>query len=319
MSLPSLSPVDPGPSPARPPGAGPAERFVRDELPRLEARLAEECDELGAGLGGIGEVLSRAVGTEGRGGGRWRPLLTLAAVQALPGRRGIGREAAAMDIAVAVELTHTASLVLDDLPCMDDAALRRGQPATHRLVGSAGAILLSVGLLSRAAELLGRQPRCGGAIAEEWGRTVGLAGMAGGQAMDVAAAGTLRGGQRRLHRAKSAALPAFALSSGARAAGARETTRAGLAAFGRGLGWAYQLRDDAEDLEEDARKGRPNGGGRRAASQGARIMARACRRLESTPDLHEEGLDILTGLARRVAFEPAPPRLRVHGSRARSL
>jgi geranylgeranyl pyrophosphate synthase len=223
----------------------------------------------------------------------------LAAAAAHRGVRGD-----ALDVAVAVELTHTASLVLDDLPCMDDADLRRGRAATHRLVGSAGAILLSVGLLARAAELLGRQPLCGGALSEEWGRTVGLDGMAGGQAMDVAASGRLRGAERRLHRSKSAALPAFALSAGARTAGAGDAARAGLEAFGRGLGWAYQLLDDDEDRDEDARQGRA-AVGPRPISQSARIMQRAYRRLFQVPGLSDAGLEILVGLAGRVVPVPA--------------
>jgi len=279
-----------------------ADAFLAETRPALEARLAEECELLGRPLGRLADVLAVAIGTDGRGGARWRPLLVLAAAFAPHGARAGG---AALDAAVAVELTHTASLVLDDLPCMDDASMRRGLPATHQLVGSAGAILLSVGLLSRAVELLGREPRCGGALCAEWGRAVGLAGMAGGQAMDVKAppAG-LRGAERRLHRAKSAALPAFALSAGARIGGASERARAGLEAFGRGLGWAYQLLDDAEDRDEDARLGRAPAGARPVA-RSARLLRSALHRLAQLDDLDEGGLEILTGLAARVVPERA--------------
>lgn len=290
---------------ARPPGA--LERFVGEHFAPLEQRLAEECSAIGAPLGALAEVLAQAVGTSGRGGARWRPLLVLGAASPRAARGG------ALDVAVAVELTHTASLVLDDLPCMDDAALRRGQPATHRLVGTAGAILLSVGLLARAVELLGRQPGCGGALGEAWGRTVGLAGMAGGQAMDVAAAGRLRGAPRRLHRAKSSALPAFALAAGARLAGATDATRLGLEAFGRGLGWAYQLRDDVEDRAEDARQGRAPGGAQ-PLSQSARILRQARRRLRETPGLADDTREILLGLAARIVPEPASPHRAGAGS-----
>ncbi len=277
--------------------------FVDENLELLETRLAEVCSELGRAFDGLPAVLARAIGTEGRGGRRWRPLLTLAASEAFGTRRG-----AALDVAVAVELTHTASLVLDDLPCMDDSPLRRGQPATHRLVGSAGAILLSVGLLSRTVELLGAQGRHGGRLASDWGKTVGLQGMSGGQAMDVAATGRLAGAARRLHREKSTALPAFALASGARVAGADDATCAGLDAFGRSLGWAYQLLDDAEDLEEDSRNGRARGGDRPRA-QSHRIMRRAYRRLRALPGLDGEGADVLTGLAGRVVLpEQVTPR-----------
>ena len=274
----------------------PTECFVRDNRERIESRLAEECSELGTGLGTLSEVLARAVGTEGRGGGRWRPLLVLAAAASCDGRRD-----EALDAAVAVELTHTASLVLDDLPCMDDSALRRGQPATHKLVGSAGAILLSVALLARAVELLGRHPRAGGILCEEWGRIVGLQGMAGGQAMDVSARGPMRGAQRRLHREKSTALPAFALSAGARVVGVRAAVRGELVAFGRSLGWAYQLLDDAADVEQDASQGRAPGD-REPLSLSQRIMRRAYRRLRNVPLPGRAGADVLVGLAGRVVI-----------------
>ncbi len=291
----------------RPSGVAPAKAsvdFFRDSRALLEQRLVEECGRLGGSLGPLEAVLARAVGTEGRGGGRWRPLLTLVAAEAChDGPRGAGRERA-LDAAVAVELTHTASLVLDDLPCMDDSSERRGQPATHVLVGSAGAILLSVGLLARAVELLGRGARAGGALCEEWGRAVGFAGMAGGQAMDVAAGDALRGAARRLHREKSTALPAFALSAGARLAGADETSRAGLEAFGRSLGWAYQLLDDERDREEDGIHAAPDAA--RPGLQSRRIMRRARRQLRSLPRLDDEGFEMLMALAARVLAAPSP-------------
>jgi len=275
----------------------PLEPFLAENLRLLEQRIAEVCDELGRGLGSLSDALARAVGTEGRGGGRWRPLLALAAAEALGARRG-----EALDVAVAGELTHTASLVLDDLPCMDDSPLRRGQPATHAAIGSAGAILLAVSLLSRAVELLGGQRERGGALCEAWGRTVGLRGMAGGQAMDVAASGRrLRGAQRRLHREKSSALPAFALVSGARTTDAAEASVRGLASFGRSLGWAYQLLDDVEDVAEDGRLGRAPGGERPLALS-RRIMRIAYRRLRGVPGPSAEGVEILVGLAGRVAL-----------------
>jgi geranylgeranyl diphosphate synthase type II len=300
-------PIAAAPAPACP-ARSPLEEFLDDRLGELEARLDAECRALGGQIGGLAEGIARAVGTQGRGGARWRPLLTLAAASR-------GARESALDVAVAVELTHTASLVLDDLPCMDDAAVRRGQPATHRLIGSAGAILLSVGLLARATELLGRQP-CGGALCAEWGRTVGFAGMAGGQAMDVAGGTRLRGSRRRLHRAKSTALPAFALSAGARLAGVAEPTRRGLEAFGRGLGWAYQLFDDEQDRDEDARQGRPSTG-TQPATHSARILRQARRRLAETPALDDEVLAILVGLATRIVPTGAPPPRPIAGMRER--
>ncbi len=304
MSTASVSSVDwiplESPRTPRPRPANALRALLDRHRAPLETRLADECQRLGDCLDGLSEVLGRAVGTQGRGGGRWRPLLTLTAAEACGARAG-----QAMDAAVAVELTHTASLVLDDLPCMDDATTRRGLPATHRLVGSAGAILVSVGLLSRAVELLGSHPECGGALSADWGRTVGLAGMAGGQAVDVAARRPLSPRDRRLHRAKSAALPAFAMVAGARVAGAADRVCTGLEAFGRGVGWAHQLLDDAADLEEDRRLGRATSD-RDPCAHSQRIMRQAHRRLDAIPKLDRNGRVALSALAEHVIEQAAP-------------
>jgi len=274
----------------------PLSGFLDRAMGPLKRHLRDSCAGLGAHLDRFQDVVDTAVGTVVRGGSRWRPLLTLAAAEACGGCRDD-----ALDAAVAVELTHTASLVLDDLPCMDDSAQRRGRPATHRLVGPAGAILLSVGLLARSSELLARDRERGGELCGDWGRTVGLLGMAGGQAVDVASPGKVVGAARRLHREKSAALPAFALVAGARTARAPEPVRTELRAFGRGLGWAYQLLDDLQDRREDGFHGRAPGG-RRPLHQSRRIMNQAYERLRGVPGLEPEGVEIMVALAGRVVI-----------------
>ena len=269
-----------------------AAAFAAETLPLLEAELARAIDGLGAELGGLNGAVGRAVGVDGGGGRRWRPLLTFAAVRACG-----GSPASAAGVAAAVELTHTASLVLDDMPCMDDDETRRGQAATHRLVGPAGAILVSIGLLARAAELLAASPREAAELGGEWGRCIGLRGMSGGQAADLA--GWRTGACRRLLREKTTALSAFAVTAGARAAGADAPSREALAAFGRALGWAYQLADDADDAEQDAEIGRacPSRAPRR---QAARLLRLAEARLAATPGLQREGADLLGAYARAI-------------------
>lgn len=272
----------------------PALRFAEARRPELETALARAVADLGPGLGAVERVTTDAVGLGGRGGRRWRPLLALAAADAVgadPSR--------AMGVAVAVELTHTASLVLDDLPCMDDSALRRGRAATHQLAGTAGAILVAVGLLGRAAELVGRVPRAGAAIAAKWGETIGFAGMTGGQAVDVAFAGRARGAVRRLHRRKTTALSEFALEAAALAAGAPEPVATGLGRYGRDIGWAYQLADDADDAQEDGMLGHA-AGGRTPRRQAAFILRRAGRDLRRAPGLSAEGRSLLEGLGRSI-------------------
>lgn len=265
--------------------------YMRRSIPRLERALAEVLQEPGEVLETLSEAMAEAVGTRGQGGRRWRPLLTMAAAEASGGTAD-----EVMCVAVAVELTHTASLVLDDLPCMDDSGERRGRPSAHLLVGPAGAILLSVGLLARAAEVLARAPRGVRGVCADWGRTFGLAGMSGGQAVDLSARGPIHGALRRLHREKSTALSAFAVSAGARVAGAGEETRTGLVRFGRDLGWAYQLADDAVDRAEDLALGRPQGG-RSPGKQSDRLLKRALSSLSDTPGLDPEGARLLASLA----------------------
>lgn len=266
--------------------------FAARVLPLLEGERSRAVDGLGAELGGLGDAVSRAVGAGGGGGRRWRPLLTFAAARACG-----GDPAGATGVAVAVELTHTASLVLDDMPCMDDDPERRGLPATHRLVGPAGAILVSIGLLGRAAELLAASPRGAAGLCAEWGRCVGLRGMSGGQAADLA--GWRTGACRRLLREKTTALSALAVTAGAHATGADSGAREALAAFGRALGWAYQLSDDADDEERDAAIGRisPSRAPRRHA---ARLLRLAEARLAATPGLSPDGAGLLVAYARSI-------------------
>jgi geranylgeranyl diphosphate synthase type II len=215
----------------------------------------------------------------------------------------------AMPAAVAVELTHTASLVLDDLPCMDDASERRGQTPTHLSVGTGAAILVAMALLAKAAELLGQTPIQGGALAASWGRAFGLDGMAGGQVVDLA--GTFQGGgaARRLHRRKTTALSAFATEAGARAANCAEPCVQKLTCFGRDLGWAYQLADDAADSVQDGRIGRA-AGGRAPRDQSRRVLRQALRQLHQVSGLDPEGKALLEALAERASLFPEAREMR---------
>lgn len=280
-----------------------ARAFADRVMPGLEAELAQGLDDAGMLGAPYRDALARALGLEGTGGRRWRPLLTLAAADAL----GLEAERA-LGVAAAVELTHTASLLLDDLPCMDDSATRRGESATHRSVGAEGAILMAVAFLGRAVEELGGAPGdAAGALAREWGDTVGLAGMSGGQALDLlgAATGPHTGARRRLHRRKSTALAAFALVTGARAAGAGPEVRETLRAAGRDLGWSYQLADDARDRVQDRRRGLPPGG-RRPAEQSRRLLDRAEDRIARCPGLSGSGRRRLQVLVRAVVEGGGP-------------
>lgn len=271
-----------------------AKAFIALQTPLIEETLTDVVSDV-APETGLRDAVLRAVGTDGRGGRRWRPVLTLAAARACGGS---DRDAAR--VAVAVELTHTASLVLDDMPCMDDDEDRRGQPSTHRLVGPAGAILVAIGLLGRAAQLMASEPGGSADLAEEWGRVIGWCGMAGGQAVDLMPAADRRGHSRRLHREKTTALSALSLSAGARAARASTPARDALYAWGRDLGWSYQLLDDAVDRTEDARSGRPPGG-RNPLRQSQVLQDRADRRLRATGLFADADVDLLVALGSLIA------------------
>jgi len=262
--------------------AAAVEAFNATARPAVEQAIAAAVRDLATGLGPIDAALASAL--DAQGARRWRPLLALAGAEAA-GVQG----PAALRAAVAMELTHTASLVLDDLPCMDDSCTRRGRAATHRQVGTAGAILVAVGLLGRSAELVGTS-------AGAWGRTIGLRGMSGGQAMDVALSGKARGAARRLMRRKTTVLAELSASVGASVGGAPRSAVLALEAFGRDLGWAYQLADDAADEVEDGAAGR-SAGGRRPLRQAGFLLRRAGRTLRACPALSGDGVELLEGMA----------------------
>lgn len=267
--------------------------FIRTRRVHFETALAEVLPIPGGLPPALGDAARAALGVGGNPGSRWRPLLTLAAARACG-----GREIDALPVALAVELTHTASLILDDLPSMDDSDVRRDRAATHLEVGTGGAILLALSLLARSAELLGNLPESGGLLAAEWGRAFGLAGMCGGQAVDLTGAFARGGSARRLHRKKTTGLSEFALKGAALSAGAPAATEDGLARFGRDLGWAYQLADDADDWIEDRQFGR-GPGGRAPRRQSRRLLARSLRTLHATPGLSSDGSRLLVALAHR--------------------
>ncbi len=183
------------------------------------------------------------------GGKRFRPLLCLGACEAggQPARR-------ALHAACAIELMHTYSLVHDDLPAMDNAELRRGQPTCHRRFGEAQAILVGDALLTLAFQTVSQDktPKAL-AIIRVLGEAGGTEGLIGGQVLDLEA---MRGRERLsaeawrdIARRKTAALIQASVQSGALAAGAGTGERRALARYGRDLGLAFQLLDDVHDGE----------------------------------------------------------------------
>lgn len=185
------------------------------------------------------------------GGKRMRPLLVYATGTAL------GADESTLDIpAAAVELIHAYSLVHDDLPAMDDDALRRGKPTVHIAFDEATAILAGDGLLTLAFELLteaSTAPATTLAMIRTLGKAAGMQGMVAGQTIDLASVGTTLNADalRRMHAAKTGALIRAAVALGALAANANATTREALDDFADALGLAFQIRDDILDVEGD--------------------------------------------------------------------
>jgi geranylgeranyl diphosphate synthase, type II len=181
---------------------------------------------------------------------RIRPVLTLLSAEIC----GADSDRA-LPAATAVELVHAASLILDDLPAMDDAPLRRGKPANHRQYGEAVAILAAFGLLNLAfATLAGEyDPPLSSRLSSLLAGAVGPEGLIGGQSADLVATDQqitfdiLEG----IHRKKTGALFIAAAAAGALVSSASDPDVARLEAFARNLGLAFQIVDDLLDVEGD--------------------------------------------------------------------
>ncbi len=203
------------------------------------------------------EDLHRAMRYAVLGGGkRLRPLLIYAAGSAL------GAPLERLDAAAAaVEIIHAYSLVHDDLPAMDDDSLRRGRPTCHVAFGEAAAILAGDALQAVAFEVLAADPLLAStpSILVEMLHTLAAAcgsrGMAGGQALDLAAVGrTLDLAElERMHVYKTGALIRASVRLGALAAGCDDVALlASLERYGHCVGLAFQIRDDILDVEADS-------------------------------------------------------------------
>ncbi|MEJ1126524.1 polyprenyl synthetase family protein [Variovorax sp. CCNWLW225] len=189
------------------------------------------------------------------GGKRLRPLLVLAASEAVG-----GNVAAALRAACATELIHAYSLVHDDLPCMDNDVLRRGKPTVHVKFGEADALLAGDALQALAFELLTPEgdeiPAATQAtLCRLLARAAGSQGMAGGQAIDLASVGlALNEAQlREMHRLKTGALLQGSVEMGAAcAANVAPTALASLRDYGAAIGLAFQVVDDILDVTADS-------------------------------------------------------------------
>ena len=161
----------------------------------------------------------------------------------------------ARSAACAIEAIHAASLMLDDLPSMDNAPLRRGRPAAHVAFGEAVTILAAFGLLNAAFASLARsyEPPLAARLAGVAGDAIGLEGLVAGQAEDVLAtdASINFDTLERIHRRKTGALFGAAAVAGGMTAGGNEYELAALSAYAKNLGLAFQIVDDLLDVTGD--------------------------------------------------------------------
>jgi geranylgeranyl diphosphate synthase, type II len=241
------------------------------------------------------------------GGKRLRPILTLAAADAVARSTGSTPEAAchrALAAACAIELIHTYSLIHDDLPAMDNDTLRRGRPTLHVVYGDGIAILAGDGLQAAAFAVLTGEPDDQDSdeglakrklqVAELISRAAGPMGMVGGQAIDLLAAGQVPGrsvvldaqGLRGMHARKTGAIIRASAVAGAIMAGASHEHVDAIDRFATDVGLAFQIVDDILDVEGNAAELGKTAGKDAAATKptypalfglnGARMIAAEC-------------------------------------------
>ena len=188
------------------------------------------------------------------GGKRIRPILCLAAAEAVGGDLG-----QAIPVACALELIHSYSLIHDDLPAMDNDDFRRGKPTCHKVFGENIAILAGDALLTEAFVLLSHveKVRLSAerrlAVIQEIAKAAGICGMVGGQALDVLSGKSVsdEGTLYEIHRRKTGALIVAAVKSGAIIFNARKDKIQALAEYGINVGLAFQIADDILNVEGD--------------------------------------------------------------------
>jgi farnesyl diphosphate synthase len=231
---------------------GDFEAWSREKLTEVESALMRWVPEHAPA--GLGEAMRYGVLD---GGKRLRPLLALAAAEAVGASVEPPRAEAALRTACAVELIHAYSLIHDDMPCMDDDVLRRGKPTVHVRYGQALAMLAGDAMQALAFEVL--TPEAPGVplalqarLCRMLARAAGQHGMAGGQAIDLASIGTPldENALRDMHRRKTGALLQASVMMGAACGEAGPAATQALSDYGAALGLAFQVVDDVLDATQ---------------------------------------------------------------------
>lgn len=232
---------------------------LEDYIAAMSDSLAQELENILPAAWTVPENLWQAMKYSLMAGGkRLRPLLVIAACEALGGRRE-----AALPVAAAIEMVHTYSLIHDDLPAMDNDDYRRGKLTNHKVFGEATAILAGDALLTHAFYSVVQASRKFGvpadsvlSIVEDLAEMAGPRGMVGGQIADMEGEQGLTdlAQLKYIHQHKTGDLIIFALLAGGRIAGATEKQLEALRDFGTSIGLAFQIQDDILDLIGDEGK-----------------------------------------------------------------
>ena len=223
--------------------------YLNERKKMVEAALQAQLDRCEGAPATLRDAMAYSLMA---GGKRLRPILALAACEAVGARPD-----EAIEAACAVEFVHTYSLIHDDLPAMDDDDFRRGRPTAHKKFGEAVAILAGDALCAEAFRVAaekrkGREERVADVV-YELARAAGAVGMVGGQVIDIEATGKKISIEELevLHRAKTGELLLVAVRAGARMGGADAAALERLTVYGRALGLAFQIVDDVLDITAD--------------------------------------------------------------------
>lgn len=237
------------------------EPFLDSERCKVDAALERALSRL-PGLPAPKDFVAAISYAVMAGGKRIRPILCTASFRASYGRPiGSALENSLYDLAASLELIHAYSLMHDDLPCMDDASLRRGSPTPHTIFGEAvtmraGLLLIPLAGLRawKALASMGVAPQRATSILGVLCQAAGNEGMVGGQALDLLAEARelSRTQLLELHRRKTGALLTASARIGAMAAGAAKEVERAFARYGEAIGLAFQITDDVLDATGSA-------------------------------------------------------------------
>ena len=269
--------------------------WLQRSIERVDQAILKSFDDQVSAASGLKTAMHYAATG---GGKRVRPLL-IYATASLAGKE-LDQLPGIDACAVAVELFHTYSLVHDDLPCMDNDDLRRGRPTVHKAFDEASALLVGDALQTMAFQLIAQSALNDAQkvqVITSLSMAGGLAGMAGGQAIDLASVGKQlkKNELEQMHRLKTGALLRAAVQIGAIAIHLNEQEKKSLDVFASALGLAFQVVDDILDASSDSQTLGKTAGKDAAANKptfvslmgldGAREFAR---------QLHQEALDSLS-------------------------